>query len=283
MSHLKYKLDRVTLETIYKSYIRPVLEYGAVVWDNCTEGQSDQIELIQKRAGRIITGAIIRTRTASIYRELGWTSLKERRKISRLCQMHKIVNSDAPSYLVDTLPIMVGDQSCYPILRDRKNISKMRSRLTLYEGSFFPKTISEYNNLNSTTRNIINNKAFKDAVKTKIETPKPWFYVGDRRKSIVHSRLRMNCSQLSYDLYALGIINNPSCLCGHVREDATHFLLFCPLYNQQRRKLFNIFDNIGFGKNVSNILHGNSESDRASNIKATLAIHDFFRSSGRFD
>ena len=90
----------------------------------------------------------------------------------------------------------------------------------------------------------MNNKAFKNEVEKKMENSKPWFYVGNRRKSIVHSRLRMNCSQLSDDLYTLGIINNPSCLCGHVREDATHFLLFCPLYSQQRRKLFNMFDNI---------------------------------------
>ena len=74
----------------------------------------------------------------------------------------------------------------------------------------------------------------------------------------------MNCSQLSDDLvYTLGIINNPSCLVGHVRED--------------------IFEHIGFGKNVSNILHGNSEIDKASNIKATLAVHDYLSSSGRFD
>ena len=64
----------------------------------------------------------------------------------------------------------------------------MQSRLTLYEGSFFPKTISEYNNLNSTTCNSINNKAFKEAVNTNIEMPKPWFYFGNRNKWIVHSR-----------------------------------------------------------------------------------------------
>ena len=31
---LKYKLDRNTLEIIYKSFIRPIFEYASVVWHN---------------------------------------------------------------------------------------------------------------------------------------------------------------------------------------------------------------------------------------------------------
>ena len=37
MRKLKYKLDRKSLETIYTVFIRPLLEYGDVVWNNCTE------------------------------------------------------------------------------------------------------------------------------------------------------------------------------------------------------------------------------------------------------
>ena len=37
-----------------------------------------------------------------------------------------------------------------------------------------------------------------------------------------------------------------------------------------------IFDGIGFCKNVRKILHDNNEIDKASNITATLSIHDFF-------
>ena len=39
MRKLKYKLDRKSLETIYTVFIslRPLLEYGDVIWNNCTE------------------------------------------------------------------------------------------------------------------------------------------------------------------------------------------------------------------------------------------------------
>ena len=37
MRKLKFKLDRKSLEIIYTAFIRPLLEYGDVIWDNCTE------------------------------------------------------------------------------------------------------------------------------------------------------------------------------------------------------------------------------------------------------
>ena len=37
MRKLKSKLDRKSLETIYTAFIRPLLEYGDVIWDNCSQ------------------------------------------------------------------------------------------------------------------------------------------------------------------------------------------------------------------------------------------------------
>ena len=37
MRKLKFKLDRKSLETIYRAFIRPLLEYGDVTWDNCSQ------------------------------------------------------------------------------------------------------------------------------------------------------------------------------------------------------------------------------------------------------
>ena len=33
---LKFELDRKALETIYLSFIRPILEYADIVWDICS-------------------------------------------------------------------------------------------------------------------------------------------------------------------------------------------------------------------------------------------------------
>ena len=53
---LKYRLNRNYLETIYLTFIRPVLEYASAVWDNCGQINSDRLEIVHLEAARIITG-----------------------------------------------------------------------------------------------------------------------------------------------------------------------------------------------------------------------------------
>ena len=44
MRKLKIMLDRKSLETICLTFIRPVLEYGDVLWDNCTQHEKDELD-----------------------------------------------------------------------------------------------------------------------------------------------------------------------------------------------------------------------------------------------
>ena len=44
MRKLKFLLDRKSLQTIYFSFIIPLLEYADVVWDNCTQYEVDELE-----------------------------------------------------------------------------------------------------------------------------------------------------------------------------------------------------------------------------------------------
>ncbi|MCW4309282.1 MAG: reverse transcriptase domain-containing protein, partial [Candidatus Thiodiazotropha endolucinida] len=55
MRKLKFQLDRKSLETIYTVFIRPILEYGNEIWDNCTQYEKDELEKIQIEAARIAT------------------------------------------------------------------------------------------------------------------------------------------------------------------------------------------------------------------------------------
>ena len=57
MRKLKFKLNRRFLQTIYFSFIRPLLEYADVVWDNCTQYEVNDLEKIQNEAARIVSGA----------------------------------------------------------------------------------------------------------------------------------------------------------------------------------------------------------------------------------
>ena len=84
MRKLKYKLDRRSLQTIYFSFIRPVIEYSNVVWDNCTLYETNELEKIQIEAARIVTGATKLVSIESLYTETGWETLASRRKKTKI-------------------------------------------------------------------------------------------------------------------------------------------------------------------------------------------------------
>ena len=59
-------------------------------------------------------------------------------------------------------------------------------------------------------------------------------------REVHHTRMRLGCSKLNYGLcYNLHVIDYCNCSCGALVEDAYHFFLVCPKYNEIRNVLFN--------------------------------------------
>ena len=54
MRKFKFILDRRTLENIYLTFIRPLLEYGDVVWDCKTVYLTNKLESVQAEAARVV-------------------------------------------------------------------------------------------------------------------------------------------------------------------------------------------------------------------------------------
>ena len=71
MRSLKFKLDRKALECIYTSFIRPLLEYGDIIFNNCTQRLKDELESIQLEAARNVTGATKPVSHDKLYQEIG--------------------------------------------------------------------------------------------------------------------------------------------------------------------------------------------------------------------
>ena len=75
-------LPRQSLITIYKSFIRPHLDYGDIVYDRAFyESFHKNLESIQYNAAIAITGSIRSTSYEKIFQKLGLESLKLRRCI----------------------------------------------------------------------------------------------------------------------------------------------------------------------------------------------------------
>ena len=65
------------------------------------------MEKVQKRAGKIVSGAIKGTLYDVIITELGWEPLNVRRSRRQLLFFSDIVHNHTPSYLCDDLPPFV--------------------------------------------------------------------------------------------------------------------------------------------------------------------------------
>ena len=93
------------LLTIYKSFIRPHLDYGDVTHDQRYNNSFHQkLESIQYNAALAITRAIRGSSKENIYQELGFESLQQRQWFKKLCYFFKITKNQSTKYLFDKFP-----------------------------------------------------------------------------------------------------------------------------------------------------------------------------------
>ena len=80
MRKLKFDLDCKSLEIIYSSFIRPILEYADVIRDNFSYQEKQKLEKkIQIEAARIAVGATKLVSIQKLYEEVCWERLEIRR------------------------------------------------------------------------------------------------------------------------------------------------------------------------------------------------------------
>ena len=111
----KFILDRASLEKNYFTFIRPILEYSDILWDNCTIYEIDLLEKIHLEAARIITGTTKLISKTNLLREIGWDTLQQRRKKHKLIKFFNMYHGNTPQYLSDLVPPHVSTISTYSL------------------------------------------------------------------------------------------------------------------------------------------------------------------------
>ena len=91
------QITRQCRETLYKTIIRSVLDYGDIIYDSCLKAESETLEKFQRKCALVCTGAFRITSQEKILQEIGWSKLESRRSIHRLTLFYKIVNSLVPT------------------------------------------------------------------------------------------------------------------------------------------------------------------------------------------
>ena len=105
------------------------------------------------------------------------------------------------------------------------------------------------------------------------------YYYGKRWASVHHSRLRMQCSKLNYDLCCkLYVLDNPACRCSASRETVSHFFMDCPLHDNIRITLFNSVSE----HTACILLFGDPNLSIKTNRSIFDAVHKFIYDSSRF-
>ena len=96
MRKFKLILDRRTLDKIYLTFIRHLLEYENVVWDFKTVYLTNKLESVQAEAARVVTVGTRLVSLLKLYAETGWGYLKDRREKHRLTYFNKMNNGFNP-------------------------------------------------------------------------------------------------------------------------------------------------------------------------------------------
>ena len=77
----------------YTSMVRPILEYASTAWDPHLRRDITKIEQVQRRAARYVTNNYSDKTPGSVTKmldDLGWDTLEERRKRTRLLMLYKM-------------------------------------------------------------------------------------------------------------------------------------------------------------------------------------------------
>ena len=158
---LHHILPRHSLLTIYKTFIRPHLDYGNIIYDQPNnQAFSNKLEAVQYNAALAITGTIRGTSRINIYQVLGLESLKSRSWFRRI--LYKIKNYGFSGYLFKLISL---DTHTYNT-RFCKNITTHCCRTDIFKHSFFPWTVVEWNKLDFQCRKATYNAFRKHLLKS---------------------------------------------------------------------------------------------------------------------
>ena len=186
LKHCPLKCKR----TAYLSLVRSVLEYGCTVWDPYLQKDIDQLERVQRKAIRFITGDYKSMTPGTISKlqdRLQIPSLEARRKSIRLTFMYKVVEGLIPAMPPRDFikfqrpgrnikakrdPNFIFSKS--PIGNYIKNnvrcLEILDATSAQYKNSFFIKTASEWNTLDNTVVHAKSPDIFKNLISKELGT-----------------------------------------------------------------------------------------------------------------
>ena len=152
---------RSALLTIYRTFVRPHLGYGGIIYEKAYNSSFHQkIQSIQYNVCLVITGAIRGTSKEKLYIELDLESLQLCRWFRKLCYLYKFYKHESPQYL---FKLVLLRQSTYTT-RNTENIPLFKTKHNFFKISFLPSAVIEWKNHDHNIRNVGSFSAFKNNI-----------------------------------------------------------------------------------------------------------------------
>ena len=161
----------------------------------------------------------------------------------------------------------------------------MYTRTEISHKSCIPSSVSCWNNLNNNIRESDSYVSFRSTFKNDVlgnaQVPS-YFMKGQRRLSVLHARLRNNCSDLKSDLFQNHLTDSLSCSCGNVNENAIHYFFECENYSNPRLVMFRSTRKF-HPLSLNTVLFGKSYLSDDDNFLLFQAVQQYIKDTRRFD
>jgi len=152
------RLDKATFLILYKSYVRPLLEYSIQAWSPHLKKDINCLEQVQKRATKLVVG-LKKREYADRLRALGLTTLEKRRVRGDLIETFKIVTNREKVEMED---FFVSNNSNYNLRGHQFKMVVQRSRTIIRSSFFSQRVINTWNGLPSTVVSASSVNNFKN-------------------------------------------------------------------------------------------------------------------------
>ena len=135
-------LPRKSLVTTYKSFNRPHLDHGDVIYDRAfNESFHQSRESLQYSASIAIDAAIRGTSSEKRFQEIGLETLKPRCWLRKLCLFYKLIKEKSPAYLFQLIPENNNPHTTGSV--QKSQILFLKTKTNFFKNSFCPAVIME--------------------------------------------------------------------------------------------------------------------------------------------
>ncbi|XP_072047244.1 uncharacterized protein [Amphiura filiformis] len=152
-----------TKQLAYTTLVRSQLEYAGAILDPYRQNQVDQLERVQRRVVRFISGNYNREDSVTAMREeLGLPPLQKRRQHSRWVMMHKIIHG----HVAIPRPDYIQPRARTTRSQQQHRFTRLSTSSDSYKHSFFPRTLKEWDGLPQNIIELPSVEQFKEAIAT---------------------------------------------------------------------------------------------------------------------